>query len=349
MGVYEKQREINYYKPIINWLYIGIVMVFIMVMIGGITRLTDSGLSMVDWKPIMGTLPPMNETQWLETFDKYKESPQFKELNSHFELTDFKRIFFWEYVHRVFGRLIGLVFIFPFIFFLIKGKVSKPLLWRLLLILVLGGSQGLLGWFMVKSGLVDIPTVNHFRLAAHLMTAFLTMSVIYWVSLEIRFPKEKQEASLKKFKRWNWALLGMVALQIMYGAFVAGKDAGLMHNTWPLMDGHYIHPAAVSIDSFWYSVAHNKSTIQFIHRSLAILVFVFALSLFWESAKKKLQGSLKRSYGIITVVVLAQFILGVLTLVLKVPITLAVLHQLGALVLLLGTIRAIYFSKSVST
>ncbi|MGB0431699.1 MAG: COX15/CtaA family protein [Bacteroidia bacterium] len=345
MGVYQKQRELNYYKPIIKWLYLGIIMVFIMVMIGGITRLTDSGLSMVDWKPIMGTLPPLNQTEWIDAFDQYKNSPQFKDHNYHFELSDFKQIYFWEYVHRVFGRLIGLVFIIPFLWFLIRKKLSKPLLWRLILILTLGSAQGFLGWFMVKSGLIDIPEVSHFRLAAHLITAFVTMTVIYWVTLELKYQVPKTILNLKSFKRWNFALLAMVLVQILYGAFVAGKDAGLMHNTWPLMNGHFVHPAVMAIDSFWYSIGHNKSTLQFIHRSLAIVIFVFVISLKIEALKKSLTPWLQNSYTLIAVVVLIQFLLGIFTLIYKVPISIAVLHQLGALVLLLGTVRTIYFTK----
>lgn len=345
MGVYEKQREIGYYKPILNWLYVGIAMVFIMVMIGGITRLTDSGLSMVDWNPIMGSIPPLNDADWQEAFEKYKSSPQFKEHNYHFEIEDFKQIFWWEFIHRFWGRLIGIVFILPFLWFLVRKKLSKPLMFRLLLVLVLGGSQGLLGWFMVKSGLIDVPRVSHFRLAAHLMTAFLTMSVIYWIALELKHEKPKASLSLKSFKQWNIALLVMLSLQIMYGAFVAGKDAGLMHNTWPKMDGYYIHPVATALDSIWESITYNSSMIQFIHRSLAILLFVFVLSIKWESAKKKITGSLNGAYSVLAAVVVLQFILGVFTLLFKVPISLAVIHQLGALVLLLATLRAMYFTR----
>ncbi|MBI1183438.1 heme A synthase [bacterium] len=347
MGIYQKQRELGNTKPILNWLYLGMAMIFIMVLIGGITRLTDSGLSMVDWKPIMGSLPPLNKQQWADAFEQYKNSPQFKEHNYHFELANFKSIFWWEYIHRLWGRIIGLVFILPFLWFLVRKKLSKPLIARLVVVLLLGSFQGFMGWYMVKSGLVDVPRVSHFRLAAHLLTAFLSISYIYWISLELAHERGNRYTGLTNFKRWNIALLVLVVLQITYGAFVAGKDAGLMHNTWPKMDGYFIHPAATALDSLWESATYNSSMIQFIHRSLAIVLFVFVLSLVWEAAKRKIGGALRSTYKIMGFVVLIQFLLGVFTLLFRVPISLALLHQLGALVLLLSTLRALYLNYKV--
>lgn len=345
MGVYQRQQIIGANKALITWLTTGLVMTFLIVVIGGITRLTESGLSMVDWRPIMGSLPPLNAEAWNIAFDKYKSSPQFLEHNSHFELADFKSIFWWEYIHRAFARFISLVFMIPFLIFLATRKVSTPLLVRLLVILVLGGTQGLIGWYMVKSGLIDVPRVSHFRLAAHLLTAFTTISYIYWVILELKYEKEVLHEKMKPFKKWSVALLLMVFFQIMYGAFVAGKDAGLIHSTWPLMDGHFIHPSTLSFDALWENLLFNSSMIQFVHRTLAILVFVFVWALKWEAVKRKLSGTVHKTFTQMAWVVTAQFVLGVGTLLLKVPISLAVLHQFGALVLLLLVVRSLFQSR----
>jgi len=345
MGVYKEQQSIGANKAIVTWLWTGVVMIFLMVAIGGITRLTESGLSIVDWKPLMGTLPPLSEADWQETFNLYKQSPQFKEQNSHFALGDFKRIFWWEYIHRVFGRLIGLVFFIPFIYFLIKKQLSRALVKRLLIVMLLGAMQALLGWYMVKSGLIDVPRVSHFRLAAHLITAFATISYLYWVILELQYEKKSVLPDYRRFSGWAISLLIMLVIQIVYGAFVAGKDAGLIHNTWPYMDGYFIHPAATAMDSFWESMSYSSSMIQYIHRTLAILVFTFVLSLKWEAVKRKAHSLLNKTYTFMAIVVVLQFVLGVLTLLMKVPITLAVLHQAGALVLLLLVIRANYLNR----
>lgn len=345
MGVYEKQRTIGSNKAILNWLYLGIAMVFVMVAIGGITRLTDSGLSMVDWRPIMGSLPPMSAEDWNVAFEKYKSSPQFKEHNYHFEILDFKSIFWWEYIHRAFGRLIGVVFFFPFLWFLVTRKISRPLFLRLLLVLFLGGFQGVLGWYMVKSGLSEVPRVSHFRLAAHLLTAFATISYMFWVSLELRYERSAIDAQIIPFKRWTVALFLLTGLQILYGAFVAGKDAGMMHNTWPFMDGYYIHPAALALDSIWESLTFNSSMIQFVHRTLAIIVLFFSLSIYLEGIKKTVQKPLLQTYQWISWMVIAQFGLGLLTLLYRVPLVTAVAHQFGALVLLLLLVRALFMLR----
>lgn len=345
MGVYQKQQLIGNNRALISWLYLGMVMVFVMVAIGGITRLTDSGLSMVDWRPIMGSLPPMNAEEWHRVFEQYKASPQFKEHNYHFELTDFKKIFWWEYIHRAFGRLIGLVFFLPFLWFVITKKLSRPLFIRLLIVLFLGGFQGILGWYMVKSGLNDVPRVSHFRLAAHLLTAFATISYLYWVTLSIRYERFAIKDRIRPFRRWSIALLIFTSFQILYGAFVAGKDAGMMHNTWPLMDGHYIHPAAIALDSVWESLTYNSSMIQFVHRTLAIIVLVFALSIYIEAIKKKVGAELLKSYQWVAWMVIAQFGLGLITLLFRVPLVAAVAHQFGALVFLLLVVRSLFATR----
>ncbi|MCL4163044.1 UNVERIFIED_CONTAM: hypothetical protein GTU68_039795, partial [Idotea baltica] len=204
-----------------------------MVIVGGITRLTHSGLSISNYKLISGTIPPMNEVEWNAAFDLYKQYPEYQKLNTHFTLEEFKDIYFWEWIHRVIGRFIGLVFILPFLYFLIRKQLSKSTIKKSVILLILGGFQGFLGWYMVKSGLVDRPDVSHYRLAAHLTTAFLTFAYTFWVALDLMFPNKRVvDKKLRNFIR-----LGLVVLiiQIIYGAFVAGLDAGWIHNHWPLM------------------------------------------------------------------------------------------------------------------
>jgi cytochrome c oxidase assembly protein subunit 15 len=345
MDIYQKQVARHFVKPLRAWLWTGMVMVLAMVAIGGITRLTDSGLSMVDWKPIMGAVPPLGQAEWNHAFEQYKGSPQYRELNPHFELADFKRIFWWEYIHRLFGRIIGLVFMLPFGWFLLRGRLSAGMVWRLSILLMLGAAQGLLGWYMVKSGLVQVPRVSHFRLAAHLLTALAAALYIKWLLSELK-PVEPLGKWVKiiPFARWNVGLFLLVVLQIAYGAFVAGKDAGHIHNTWPLMDGSFLLAAATGLQPFWLNLLQNNSMLQFIHRSLAIVLLVFVLSLWWESAKRHMPALVIRQYGLLCLAVIGQFILGVITLLLKVPLVTALAHQLLAAVVLLQVVNLLHVS-----
>ena len=227
-------------KYVVYWLLTGCFLIFVMVLVGGITRLTHSGLSISDYKLIHGTIPPMNEQEWQEAFDLYKQYPEYQKLNYHFGIEEFKDIYFWEWLHRVIGRFIGIVFIIPFLYFLFKKKLDSPTVKKCLVLLFLGGFQGFLGWYMVKSGLVDRPDVSHFRLAAHLTTAFLTFAYSLWVALDLIYP-EKKEIN-KKIRNLVRTGLVVLLLQIIWGAFVAGLDAGFIHNYWPLMsDGKLIH------------------------------------------------------------------------------------------------------------
>src|SRR5690606_34100470 len=227
-------------KKVIYWLLTGCVLIFIMVVVGGITRLTHSGLSISNYKLISGTLPPMNEMEWQEAFDLYKQYPEYQKLHNHFGLEDFKDIYFWEWLHRFIGRMIGLVFFIPFVYFLIKKQLSKSTMKKSLILMVLGGFQGFLGWWMVKSGLVDRPNVSHYRLAVHLTTAFITFAYTFWVAMDLMFPNTKDiDKKLRNLIRWGVAVL---LLQIIYGAFVAGLDAGFIHNHWPMMsEGKLMH------------------------------------------------------------------------------------------------------------
>lgn len=320
-------------KKVIYWLLTGCLLIFIMVIVGGITRLTDSGLSMSDYKLIKETIPPTSEKEWQEAFDLYKQYPEYQKLNSHFELADFKQIYFWEWFHRVIGRVIGLVFIFPFIYFLIRKQLTKKTILKCLVLLGLGAFQGFLGWYMVKSGLVDMPDVSHFRLAAHLTTAFLTFAVTLWVALDLMFPERKPANKPMQ----NLIIVSYIVLifQIIYGAFVAGLKAGLLHNHWPMMsDGKFIHFTAYTLEPFYKNLIENPSGIQFIHRTTAYLV-VFFIYLIWKKSKKFTTTSQqKQGINALVILVIVQFILGVFTILLQVPLWLGIAHQIGAFLLL---------------
>lgn len=305
-----------------------------MVVVGGITRLTHSGLSISNYKLISGTLPPMNELAWQEAFELYQQYPEYQKLNSHFSLEDFKDIYFWEWLHRFIGRMIGLVFIIPFIYFLIKKQLSKPTIRKSIVLLLLGGFQGFLGWYMVKSGLIDRPDVSHYRLAAHLITAFITFAYTFWVALDIIYPdRNKISKHLRNLIRFSFVIL---IIQIIYGAFVAGLDAGFMHNHWPMMsEGKFMHDTVLLeqtpiIKNFF----EGKSGVQFVHRILAYLVVILVVLIWYKTRKLTLSNNQKHGIHTLILIVILQFLLGIFTLLLAVPVWLGVAHQVGAFFLL---------------
>ncbi len=321
-------------KKVIYWLLTGCTLIFIMVIVGGITRLTHSGLSISNYKLISGTIPPTNALQWNEAFDLYKQYPEYQKLNYNMTIDEFKDIYFWEWIHRVIGRFIGLVFVIPFVYFLLRKQLKKSTIKKCLILLFMGGFQGFLGWFMVKSGLVDKPDVSHYRLAMHLTTAFLTFAYTFWVALDLIFPSKKE------INTWfrNLIRVGLVILviQIIWGAFVAGLDAGWIHNHWPLMnDGELIHQSVTTEqEPLWRNFIEGKSGVQFIHRYLAYIV-VGIIGFIWFKARKNKTTMLQqKGINLLLILVGVQFVLGVLTLVLFVPVWLGVLHQVTAFFLL---------------
>ncbi|MEM9648092.1 MAG: COX15/CtaA family protein [Bacteroidota bacterium] len=323
-------------RPIIYWLLTGCVLIFIMVVVGGITRLTHSGLSMSDYNLISGTLPPRSEQEWQEAFELYQQFPEYQKLNYHFTLEDFKSIYFWEWLHRVIGRFIGIVFILPFLFFWITKRLDKSTLKKCFILLFLGGFQGFLGWYMVKSGLVDRPDVSHYRLAAHLTTAFITFAYSLWVALDLVFPSKKQiEKGIRNLVRFALVVL---LLQIVWGAFVAGLDAGFIHNHWPLMsEGKVIHETVyIEQQPVLKNFYEGKSGVQFVHRYLAYIVVAFVLLIWYRTKDKTLTLFQRNGVKSLLILVALQFILGVLTLIWAVPLWLGVLHQVGAFFLLAG-------------
>ena len=333
--------------PIINWLFTGCFLIFIMVIIGGITRLTQSGLSIVEWDLIMGTLPPMNADDWQVLFQKYQTSPQYKLINKGISLEEFKSIFWWEYIHRLFGRFIGLVFFVPFVFFWITKKFDAPLLKKVLIVFALGGLQGVLGWYMVASGLVKNPFVSHYRLAAHLITAFSAFGFTFWVALGLLFPKEEpvKNKSLRGLKRLINALFVILIIQIIYGAFVAGMHAGKIYNTFPLMGDSLMPESVYAMNPWWKNFLENHSGVQFIHRYMAYTVATLAAVIWYKSRKERLHPKVINAINFMASIVVVQFLLGVFTLVYAVPVSLGVIHQAGAFILFASLIYLVFWIR----
>jgi cytochrome c oxidase assembly protein subunit 15 len=321
-------------KKVIYWLFTGCALIFIMVVVGGITRLTHSGLSIPDYKLISGTIPPINDQQWQEAFELYKQYPEYQKLNININLIEFKGIFFWEWLHRVIGRAIGLVFIIPFLYFLITRQLNKSTIKKTIILLILGGFQGFLGWYMVKSGLVDRPDVSHYRLAAHLTTAFATFAFTLWVALDLIFPI-KQTIN-KAYRNLIRISLIILFIQIIYGAFVAGLDAGFIHNHWPMMsEGKFMHETVlIEKTPVYKNFIEGRSGVQFVHRILAFIVVLSVVIIYLKGKKIAVSNHQLNGLNSILLLVGLQSLLGVLTILLQVPLWLGIAHQIGAFLLL---------------
>ena len=316
-------------RAISVWLLCVAALVFLMVIVGGITRLTESGLSMVRWEPISGAIPPLNAADWQAEFDHYRSSPEYQLVNSGMTLDDFKTIFFWEYVHRLLGRIIGLAFGLPLLWFWWKRAIPLGFGWKLTFILALGGLQGAIGWWMVASGLVDVPEVSHIRLAVHLLTALLIFAALIWVALDLR----RGRSFMPLLGLWALCLL---FLQFLFGAYVAGLEAGYAFNTWPLMGEEFFPSETPMLEPFLRNFADNPVLVQFIHRWLAFLVAGLALWLAtraWLAGHRVEGGALAGAVGV-------QILLGILTLLSGVQIDIAVAHQGMAALLLAATVVA---------
>ncbi|MBN9527957.1 MAG: COX15/CtaA family protein [Alphaproteobacteria bacterium] len=303
-----------------------------MVMVGGATRLTESGLSIVDWRPVTGALPPMDQQDWMVEFDKYRTSPQYQQVNKGMSLDEFKEIYWWEWGHRLLGRLIGFAFALPFVAFLLLGRVERALIPKLAVLFFLGGMQGALGWFMVASGLVDRPAVSHYRLAAHLSLAILIYLALLWTAWGLFDPRDEApgDPAHRRAGQWIWAALAAAGIQVVLGAFVAGLRAGLTYNTWPLMDGDLIPGHLFMQSPWWLNFFENITMVQFQHRSFAWVVVILALVAAWRAAAL----GLRRPAAMVALAVVAQFMLGIITLIEVVPVSLGVAHQGGAVVVL---------------
>lgn len=318
-----------------NWLTVVAVLVFLMVVVGGITRLTESGLSMVRWEPISGAIPPWSEADWQAEFDHYRQTPQYQLTNSGMTLSDFKTIFFWEYVHRLLGRLIGLAFALPLAWFWWKRAIPSGYGPKLIALLALGGLQGAIGWWMVASGLVDVPEVSHIRLAVHLLTALLIFGALIWVALDLGLladDREARPARMPLLAIWSLCLL---FLQFLFGAYVAGLDAGYAFNTWPLMGDEFFPSAAPLEEGFPRMFADNPIVVQFVHRWLAFVVAGIAIWLGVRGLKQRLGVDAWLLLGAVG----SQILLGILTILSGVQIDIAVAHQGMAALLLAAMVN----------
>jgi len=331
--------------PVQKWLLVVCATIVLMVGVGGATRLTQSGLSMVDWHPISGILPPLSEAAWQTEFDKYKQYPEYQKLNRGMQLAEFKTIYYWEYGHRVLGRLIGLVFVLPLIFFWSVKQIPAGFKPRFLIALLLGGSQGFMGWFMVKSGLVDRPSVSHFRLAAHLCLALLILAYLF--DLTLALGSTQRESVPPSLKRAIQLMIGLFVLQLVYGGFTAGLKAGLGFNTYPKMGDAWIAEAALTLAPFWQNFLENGAMIQFIHRWLGLLVLVVASAVLGIALSQDVSQTVKRAAVLCIGLLFIQFGLGVTTLVTFVPLHWALSHQVFACFVVLG-ITYLNFTTSTS-
>jgi cytochrome c oxidase assembly protein subunit 15 len=317
------------------WLYGVAALVVAMVIVGGATRLTESGLSITEWKPVLGALPPLGEAQWLAEFEKYREIPQYQLVNRGMSLDEFKVIYWWEWGHRLLGRLIGVAFVVPLVAFWLAGKIDRILAPRLAAVLALGAAQGVLGWYMVMSGLVDRVSVSQYRLAAHLTLAVAIFAAILWVAFGAGRARAKVTNT---FTGWAaLALLGLVMAQIAAGGFVAGLRAGMGYNTWPLIDGAIVPAGLGVMEPWWRNLFENALTVQFAHRMLAYAIVLAALAnaaVLWRRGPSDLQPS---AMGL-AAAVLAQSAIGIATLIAQVPMELALAHQAGGLIVVAAAI-----------
>ena len=323
-------------RAIAIWLFICCAMIFVMALIGAITRLTESGLSIMEWAPITGVLPPLTEAEWGRVFALYQQIPEYREVNAGMTLAEFKAIFWWEYIHRLWGRLIGVVFLLPFLWFLLRRKIRPGLVPHLLAMFLLGGLQGLLGWVMVASGFAERSDVSQYRLTAHLLAALAIYGYIFWIASGLlQLPPagcRDQRAGL--LRGGLLALLAMVVVTIASGGFVAGLNAGFIYNSFPLMDGALVPPDYAALAPWPVNLFENVAAVQFNHRVLAMASLLIVLLLWSWSLRLDLGPRLRRALAWLLAIAFLQVLLGISTLLLVVPTSLAVLHQAGAITLM---------------
>ena len=323
-------------RAVAGWLLACCALVFAIIVVGGVTRLTHSGLSITEWQPIVGTLPPLSQSDWDTAFAKYRETPEYREVNRGMTLPAFKRIFWWEYAHRLLGRLIGVAFLVPFLWFLVRRRIPRGYGWPLAGVFVLGGLQGALGWYMVKSGLVNDPRVSQFRLTAHLSLAFAIFGAMLWLALSLlrRTRAQLVSPAQRSARRWAFGILLLVFAMIVTGGFVAGIRAGFAYNTFPLMNGALVPPEILMLEPAWKNFFWNMATVQFDHRLGAWVLFLLVPVLVWKLKRATgLPPGAIRGGALLVAVLALQIALGIATLLLVVPLPLAALHQAGAVIL----------------
>src|SRR5438552_4745452 len=330
----------NRERAVAAWLLACCALVFAMVVVGGITRLTHSGLSIVEWQPIVGALPPLDPGAWQETFLKYQQTPEYRLVNPAMTLTGFKSILWWEYIHRLLGRLIAAALLLPFLWFARRGKIARALAWKLAGIFALGALQGAMGWYMVQSGLVDDPRVSQYRLTAHLGIAFLIYAAMLWIALDSLFPRASPVSG--RLRRFAFALVALIFVMVLSGGLVAGTRAGLAYNTFPLMNGRLVPPEIFAIEPWYLNFSSNMATVQFDHRLIAWLL-AFLVPWFWLHARREPVPRRARLAADLLLAMLAlQITLGIATLLLAVPLPLAAAHQAGSLLVFSAAIFVVH-------
>ena len=340
------ELNFNYHKPVMIWLLLLTIMVFLIVVIGGLTRLTDSGLSMVDWRPLLGTIPPLNKSQWLKVFNDYQQTPEFMYVNKNMTLDEFKYIFWWEWFHRFFARLIGIVFIFPFFYFYFKRYLNSFFYKRFAIIFGLGLVQATVGWWMVKSGLQNDPYVSPYRLTFHLSNAIIIYALLLWTSIEYFHLKSINFINIKSKKFLILTSIILVFITILSGGFMAGSHAGQSFNTYPLMNGKIIPDDIYLAEMGILNLFENTVTINFNHRWIATLTFVYTFSLFLYLFMSKITELQKSIIVLVLLILSLQFFLGVMALLSNVAIQYASLHQTNSL-LLLSILLLAYFKSTI--
>ncbi len=336
----------EYSKFINYWLITLLSFIGIIVVVGGLTRLTDSGLSITTWDVVSGILPPLTDKQWEQYFNLYKEIPQFYLLNQNMSMSEFKVIYYWEYIHRILGRILGLLFLLPFIYIYFKKILNKKYNFNLFILFLLILLQGAVGWYMVKSGLVDNTTVSHYRLAIHLNLAFILFSAIFWYFLNIKFNKNKIFFEFKSNNIFTKIFIFLVFLQITFGAFTSGLDAGKVYQTWPLMN-NYFFPDDLSLSELIFpQILSEPSFVQFIHRKLAYVIFIYVLIMSFFVFYNKEKYMYNSTYFLL-IIIFVQVLLGILTLLSGAYIWIASLHQISTIFLLISSIY--FYYKSLKT
>lgn len=315
-----------------RWLHVVAVLVAIMVVLGGATRLTDSGLSITEWQPIIGAIPPLSEAAWLEVFERYRQIPQYQLVNRGMSLEEFKFIFWWEWAHRFLGRLIGVVVFVPMVVFFWRGAIERGVRGHVIALFLLGGLQGAIGWWMVASGLVDRVEVSQYRLAVHLTLAFIIFGYTVWLASGLTDPARGRVAS-PPLRNAAVALMALVLVQIFLGGLLAGLNGGLVYNSWPLMDGRFVPSGIFGTPPHWTSIFEDIPTVQFLHRTGAYIVFAAALAHLVQARRSGDPAARKGATMVLHAVIL-QAIIGIVTLLMVAPLWLALLHQFGAVVLL---------------
>ena len=313
-----------------------------MIVVGGVTRLTHSGLSITEWQPIVGTLPPLSAADWEGAFAKYQATPEYQQVNKGMALSEFRGIFWWEYFHRLLGRLIGAAFLLPFLWFAVRRRIPPGYGWKLAGIFVLGGAQGAMGWYMVKSGLVDDPRVSQFRLTAHLGLAFVIFGAMFWVALSLLRPQRVNVAAdaLRPGRRFANMVTALVFLMVLTGGFVAGIRAGFAYNTFPLMNGDVVPPEILMLEPWWKNFFYNMATVQFDHRLLAWVLAFVVPALWWRVRRTPgMPARARAGADWLLVLLAAQIALGIATLLHVVPLPLAAVHQAGAVLVFAGALN----------